>query len=229
MNRFGWGVMLAMASAADAATFTVTNANDAGSGSLRQAILSANATATPDIITFNVNQGGVVQINLQSTLPSIAQPLVIDGLSQSGGSGPPMVRIDGTAAGFGQGLSLTAPNCTLLNCVIQGLQITGFSGTGINVQSNAWSIRLNYIGNDGSVVRANANSGVVVAGTGVVIGGPAAERNVISGNGANGDSAASQCRQHRHPRQLHWARCQRFQRIVQWHQRCARAGERRAD
>lgn len=185
-SRLAWIMVLAIAGTADAATFTVTNASDAGAGSLRQAILSANATATPDIITFNVNQAGVVEINLQSTLSAITQPLVIDGLSQSGGSGPPMVRINGTAAGFGQGLSLSAPNCTLLTCVIQGLQITGFSGTGINVQSNAWSIRLNYIGNDGSVVRANANSGVVVAGTGVVIGGPAVERNVISGNGANG-------------------------------------------
>lgn len=186
-GKFGWMVLLVAAGAADAATFTVTNANDTGAGSLRQAITSANATTTPDIITFNVSQAGVVQINLQSGLPAISQPLVIDGLSQSGGSGPPLVRIDGASAGAGvSGLALSAPNCTLLNCVIQGLQITGFSGSGISVQSNAWTIRLNYIGNDGSLARANAGSGVVVSGTGVVIGGPAVERNVISGNGANG-------------------------------------------
>ena len=186
-GKFGWMVLLVAAGAADAATFTVTNANDTGAGSLRQAITSANATTTPDIITFNVSQAGVVQISLQSGLPAISQPLVIDGLSQSGGSGPPLVRIDGASAGAGvSGLALSAPNCTLLNCVIQGLQITGFSGSGISVQSNAWTIRLNYIGNDGSLARANAGSGVVVSGTGVVIGGPAVERNVISGNGANG-------------------------------------------
>jgi len=186
-GKFGWMVLLVAAGAADAATFTVSNANDTGAGSLRQAITSANATTTPDIITFNVSQAGVVQISLQSGLPAISQPLVIDGLSQSGGSGPPLVRIDGASAGAGvSGLALSAPNCTLLNCVIQGLQITGFSGSGISVQSNAWTIRLNYIGNDGSLARANAGSGVVVSGTGVVIGGPAVERNVISGNGANG-------------------------------------------
>lgn len=180
-------LLWALAGTADAATFTVTNANDAGSGSLRQAILSANATATPDIITFNINQAGVVQINLQSALPALTQPVVIDGLSQSGGSGPPPVRIDGTNAGAGvSGLTLTSPNCTLLTCVVQGLQITAFSGDGIAVQSNTWSIRLNYIGNDGSVARANTSNGVAVSATGVLVGGAAVDRNVIAGNGASG-------------------------------------------
>ena len=40
---------------AHAATFTVTNLNDSGAGSLRQAILDANAAAGADTITFSVN------------------------------------------------------------------------------------------------------------------------------------------------------------------------------
>ena len=35
------------------ATFSVTNANDAGPGSLRQAIINANNAAGADIITFD--------------------------------------------------------------------------------------------------------------------------------------------------------------------------------
>jgi hypothetical protein len=37
-----------------AASFTVTNINDSGSGSLRQAILDANATSGADTIDFNI-------------------------------------------------------------------------------------------------------------------------------------------------------------------------------
>lgn len=186
-GRFEWLLALAAAGAADAATFTVTNANDAGSGSLRQAIVSANATTAPDIIAFNVSQPGVVLINLQSALPALTQPLVIDGLSQSGGSGPPMVRLDGSTAGAGvSGLTLSAANCSVLNCAIQGLQLTGFSADGISVQSNNWTIRLNYLGNDGAAARANAANGILVAASGIVIGGPAVERNVISGNSGAG-------------------------------------------
>ena len=36
------------------ATYTVTNTNNSGAGSLRQAILDANGTAQPDTIIFNI-------------------------------------------------------------------------------------------------------------------------------------------------------------------------------
>ena len=42
-----------------AATFTVTNTNDSGAGSLRQAILDANASAGADLIDFNIPGAGV--------------------------------------------------------------------------------------------------------------------------------------------------------------------------
>ncbi|HMJ88212.1 MAG TPA: hypothetical protein VK530_00265, partial [Candidatus Acidoferrum sp.] len=42
-----------------AATFPVTITNDIGAGSLRQAIVDANANAGPDIITFNIASGGL--------------------------------------------------------------------------------------------------------------------------------------------------------------------------
>ncbi|MEZ5117687.1 MAG: choice-of-anchor Q domain-containing protein [Candidatus Nanopelagicales bacterium] len=48
------GLMVGTAGAASAATFTVTNLNDSGAGSLRQAILDANGSPGADIITFAV-------------------------------------------------------------------------------------------------------------------------------------------------------------------------------
>ena len=68
-------VFLAMALAAaslPAATFTVTNTNDSGPGSLRQAILDANANSGPDTIAFNITGSGVHTISPASALPAIS-------------------------------------------------------------------------------------------------------------------------------------------------------------
>jgi len=46
-------------SVASAAIFTVTNVNNDGAGSLRQAILDANATPGLDTINFNIPGDGV--------------------------------------------------------------------------------------------------------------------------------------------------------------------------
>jgi hypothetical protein len=69
---------------AQAATFTVTNTNDAGPGSLRQAILDANALAGTDTIAFNIPGAGPHSIRLSSSLPGISGRVTIDGYTQPG-------------------------------------------------------------------------------------------------------------------------------------------------
>src|SRR5262245_24303465 len=70
-----------------AATLLVTNVNDSGAGSLRQAILTANGTLNiPDIINFNISGAGPHTITLLTPLPAITDPVVIDGYTQSGAS-----------------------------------------------------------------------------------------------------------------------------------------------
>jgi Ca2+-binding RTX toxin-like protein len=71
------GVTLVTGASADAATFTVTNLNDSGGGSLRQAILDANATAGADQVTFQSSLTG--QITLGSQLPNISDPVDVLG------------------------------------------------------------------------------------------------------------------------------------------------------
>jgi hypothetical protein len=51
-----------------AGTFTVTNTNDTGAGSLRQAILDANAAAGADTIVFAIPGSGVHTIAPASAL-----------------------------------------------------------------------------------------------------------------------------------------------------------------
>ena len=71
-------------------TFTVTNINDAGPGSLREALTQANATAGDDIIEFSV--AGTV--TLATALPVIAEGVTIDGTTAPGyASGTPTFEI----------------------------------------------------------------------------------------------------------------------------------------
>ena len=64
MRRLFFTAVLAFAFPASAATFTVTNTNDSGAGSLRQAILDANAAGGADTIAFNIAGPGVHTIVL---------------------------------------------------------------------------------------------------------------------------------------------------------------------
>lgn len=53
---------LAAGTAADAATFTVTNLNDAGAGSLRQAVADANGAAGADMVAFQAALTGTITL-----------------------------------------------------------------------------------------------------------------------------------------------------------------------
>ena len=60
------------------ATITVTNTNDSGAGSLRQAILTANGSMGTDTISFSLG-AGTPTINLLSALPTITDSVIING------------------------------------------------------------------------------------------------------------------------------------------------------
>ncbi len=68
------------AGSASAETFTVTNSNDSGAGSLRQAMLDAAANAdASNTINFAASLAGGDTITLASALPNIGKNLTIDG------------------------------------------------------------------------------------------------------------------------------------------------------
>src|SRR5437868_13550397 len=89
--------------------FTVTNTNDSGTGSLRQAITDANSMGG-GTINFNIPGSGVHTISPMTVLPTITQPVTIDGYTQPGSSqntNPPtepinaviLIELSGTMAG----------------------------------------------------------------------------------------------------------------------------------
>ena len=70
------GAVLGLWTSAEAASFAVTNTADTGPGSMRQAILDANAAAGTDEITFGAVTGS---ITLESILPTVTSELTIIG------------------------------------------------------------------------------------------------------------------------------------------------------
>jgi len=113
---------------AAAATFTVTNANDAGAGSLRQAVLDANAAAGADQIVFDAaffNTARTITLTAQIDLDDTANAsLTISGpISPAGAklltvSGASATRIFSVASGETVNLS--------------GLQLASGSASGSN-------------------------------------------------------------------------------------------------
>ncbi|MDQ4120907.1 MAG: dockerin type I domain-containing protein [Acidobacteriota bacterium] len=91
-----------LASAANAATYAVTNANSTGAGTLRQAILNANANPGADFITFNIPGSGVHTIDIGiAYLPPITDSVTIDGTTQSGYTTHPLIALTTSGAGIG--------------------------------------------------------------------------------------------------------------------------------
>ncbi|MGH9941600.1 MAG: SBBP repeat-containing protein, partial [Pyrinomonadaceae bacterium] len=178
------------------ANLTVTNTNDSGAGSLRQAIIDSNNTAGIQTISFNIPGSGVQTITPLSPLPTITDPIVVDGYTQPGASANTLavgnnavllVELSGASAGAAgvSGLSITAGNST-----VRGLIINRFVVNGIQLDTNGGNrIEGNFIGTEvtGTAPAANGAHGVQVVSNGNTIGGatPAA-RNVLSGNGQRG-------------------------------------------
>ncbi len=70
-----------------ATTLIVTSSGDSGAGTLRQAIIDANAGPNINRIEFDIGSScGPRVITLQSSLPEITNPVVIDGFTQPGAS-----------------------------------------------------------------------------------------------------------------------------------------------
>lgn len=169
-----------------AAVFTVTTTADSGPGSLRQAILDAEATPGPDTVRFQLAGAGPFTLGLQSPLPAIREPLILDGSSQPGYSGTPLIELNGSAAGANaHGLYLLTSNS-----VIRALCINRFSGDGIRIEFGGSNVVEGcYIGvtPDGRAAAPNAQGGVTVRTSGNRIGGTQPhQRNVIAGGNQGG-------------------------------------------
>ncbi len=191
--------LLLACAAAGAATFTVTNTSDSGAGSLRQAILDANANAGLDTIAFAISGTGVHTIAPATPLPAITDPVIIDGYSQpgagpntdpSGFNGTLLIELSGVNAGQTNGLDIFGGGST-----VRGLVINRFAGQSSAAGNAIRALTLggnhiegNFLGTDAGGTGAAGNGDDAIAleagsNDNVVGGTTPGARNVISANG----------------------------------------------
>lgn len=171
-------------------TLVVSDTNDdTNPNSLRWAIQQANAdtSGTAVQIDFDLTGSGPLTIHLASPLPAINVPVIIDGTTQPGYQGSPLVEIDGSGiAGSGNdGLVIAAGGST-----IRGLSLVGFSGSAIVLQSaggNAVASNELGVAPSGNTAIPNGVGITLVGSSFNTIGvGTAGLGNVISGNTGDG-------------------------------------------
>ncbi|MEM9594374.1 MAG: hypothetical protein AAGD06_08925, partial [Acidobacteriota bacterium] len=171
--------------------FGVTNTDDSGAGSLRQAILDANAQSGTTRITFDIAGSGPHVISPLTALPAVTGPTTIDGASQPGNesicttalaSRPDyQIVIDGTAGGRPDLLTLASGS---EGSTVQGLNLRN-GNRAIVAQGGEYSILCNLIGTDesGSTAAGN-NVGIAIASDDNEVGGLlTGEENAIAFNG----------------------------------------------
>ncbi|MBX3387130.1 MAG: cadherin-like domain-containing protein [Phycisphaeraceae bacterium] len=163
----------------------VTNTNNSGPGSLRQAIINANAqpivASTPAVICFDIPGAGPHVIQPLTELPEITRPrVIIDGLTQPGAacdSWPPALKIvlDGSLATMGtvDGLMFSADADFF---TVRGLVVGNFSGRGLRFESaDDGIVQCNFIGTNtsGTAAAPNTLGGIRLSST--------SSRNLIGG------------------------------------------------
>jgi predicted outer membrane repeat protein len=152
------GSVVLFAPTAHAATFTVTNLNDAGAGSLRQAVLDANLDATADTIVFQTGLSG--QITLTTGQLGLNEPVDIQG------PGANVITVSGNDASR---IFYIQPNTAGDPSSISGLTLTQgyFNGSGGAVYVN--EARLTLSGLVISDSNADDGAGVYSQDTGLQV------------------------------------------------------------
>lgn len=178
--------VLLLAQETTAATFQVTNTNDSGVGSLRQAIIDANAALGADDIVFHIGAAGSGPhtISPLSDLPTIDGTTSIDGWTQGGAgySGVPLIEIEGSSSAGGNnlyGLDVRAPNCLIRGLVLNRWStcISVYNDPAGAASGRICTIQRTYLGTDvtGMSIYSGSSYGIYLYNS---------DRNVIGGNAA---------------------------------------------
>ena len=171
------------------ATFIVSNLNDSGAGSFRQALTDANALAGTDDIDFAI----VGTVVLLSPLPAITDQVNINGSTAPGYvvCAPPVFALNGAGSGAANGLQfLSGASGSLLDAInVQGFPLNGVQFIG----SANCTVQACFIGTDltGTVAIGNGLNGIQAEGgsnNNTFGGSTLCQGNLIAGNGGAGVS-----------------------------------------
>jgi FlgD Ig-like domain len=154
----------------------VTNTDEGGPGSFFQAIADADASINTTTILFDIPGTGPFSIDRHSSYPMpISATLLIDGTSQPGYAGTPIVWIHGPGDASPAMLQVTAPNTSITGLKLFATPNTFATGGGLSLES------------DNAVVQgctfADWGTAILVSGNNNVIGGVhPGEPNTITGS-----------------------------------------------
>jgi len=128
----------------DAFILSVTNTNDSGAGSLREAITSANSNGGFNIIEFAIGSGcGPHVITLNSALPTIKASVLINGYTQTGSAENDLdvgfdavfcIVLDGGTHSVNNGFTVPASAANGVALTVEGIAFSGFTNAAINLQ-----------------------------------------------------------------------------------------------
>lgn len=160
-----WLILILFSLSAEAATFTVTNLNDSGPGSLRQAMLEADAATGDDTIVF--------QSGLSGTITLTSGPLTINSNIAIYGPGANVLAVSGNNVSQ----VFVVGNCIGPTASIDGLTIkdgnSTYSGGGIFNGGGTLTI-------SNSTVSGNSSHDMLSGGGGIAISTILCERPEIS-------------------------------------------------
>jgi hypothetical protein len=202
---------------------TVVNVNNAGQGSLRQFLTNANALSNSGLAQSgrtagientvwmisngtgaaglqavnNFFSGGIAVISPVSALPTITDPVVLDGSTQPGWVSTQIVKLSGSSGGGSNGLSISGGNSTIKELIIDsfgaaGISLSGTGGTTVSdniIHANNRGVYDNAAGDlfIRNVIYGNSGEGIYLdsGATGARI-----YQNTIHGNSTRGISQA---------------------------------------
>jgi hypothetical protein len=175
----------------------IVNTNDDGQGSFRTFLENAAANVGTNSTYFKIptTDPGYTAVPLRWTITPlspfnpIADPVVIDGATQPGFTGSPVIYLDGASAGAGVDAFTLANDSD--GSTIRSMIVNRFTRDGILVQAGADSITIAgcWIGSDGtgSTLLGNGDDGIELYGAYVTVGGTGPfDRNVINNSGDEG-------------------------------------------
>jgi len=183
------------------ATLNGTCADASGNCTFRAAIQEANNTTALDAISFNIAGAGTQVITVTSVLPTVTNPVIIDGYTQPGASANTLavgnnavLRIELRATSFvgSQPFTIVGGNSTMRGLIVNLFQSFGgvqLSTNGINRIEGCW-FGLNA---DGTASASRDQVSIVInSGNGNIIGGLTPQsRNVMAVVGNNGSLVIS--------------------------------------
>jgi len=197
------GLGAGLTSVASAAGCVVSTTGDSGTGSLRQAISDANSGACTSPITFAISTGAQT-INVATTLPALTTNVTVDGSTQPGYSGTPLITLNRTGnpvtfftvntgvtariaalmmQGATTGAITSAGTLTLADCVLQN-NLKDQSSAGILNNGGTLTVT-------GSTLRGNQSFNGEGGAIATVSGTTTVRTSLITGNGGQSGAGLS--------------------------------------